>query len=71
MRARNISVTGMMVEMSAPLPVGTRGQVDIQDGPTIDVESIWWADGRCGLAFAEAIDLGWITSGREPRRMSA
>ncbi len=70
-RARNISVTGMMVEMSAPLPVGTRGQVDIQDGPTIDVESIWWADGRCGLAFAEAIDLGWITSGREPRRMSA
>jgi diguanylate cyclase (GGDEF)-like protein/PAS domain S-box-containing protein len=61
-RLRNISESGAMIELPSYLMPGTLGQLAIQDGPTIDVRSIWWADGRCGVAFAEKMDLGWLAS---------
>lgn len=61
-RLRNISESGAMVELPTYVMPGTTGQLAIQDGPLVEVRSIWWADGRCGLAFAEKMDLGWLAS---------
>lgn len=61
-RMRNISETGIMVELPTYIQPGTMATLDIQDGPTFSVGCIWWADNRCGLAFEEAIDLGWLAA---------
>ncbi len=61
-RLRNISESGAMIELKSYLMPGTSGMLAIQDGPTVDVRAIWWADGRCGVAFAEKMDLGWLAS---------
>lgn len=61
-RLRNISESGAMVELPSYLMPGTIGELAIQDGPTVSVRTIWWADGRCGVAFANKMDLGWLAS---------
>mgnify|MGYP002654420481 CR=1 FL=1 len=61
-RLRNISESGAMLELQTYLMPGTAGQIAIQDGPTVDVRVVWWADGRCGITFAETMDLGWLAS---------
>lgn len=61
-RLRNISESGTMIELPAYIMTGTPGTLAIQDGPRIDVRVIWWADGRCGLAFAETVDLAWLAA---------
>ena len=70
-RMRNISETGIMVELPTYIQPGTIGVLDIQDGPTFTVGSIWWADNRCGLAFEEAIDLGWLAASPGQLRSAA
>ncbi len=61
-RLRNISETGMMIENAAFLAPGSAGRIAIQDGPVVDVRCVWWSDGRCGLAFIEAIELDWLAN---------
>ncbi|MEQ1510027.1 MAG: EAL domain-containing protein [Sphingopyxis sp.] len=61
-RLRNISETGIMIETPTFITPKTPVTLDIQDGPTFQVTSIWWADNRCGLAFEHAIDLGWLAA---------
>jgi diguanylate cyclase (GGDEF)-like protein/PAS domain S-box-containing protein len=59
-RIRNISETGTMIEAQLLIPPGTTGSLAIQDGPVVDVRSMWWQDNRCGLAFAESMTLEWL-----------
>ncbi len=61
-RLRNISESGSMVELPIFVAAGTRGRLVIQDGPEVDVRAVWWAEGRCGLAFAEKVDLAWLAA---------
>jgi diguanylate cyclase (GGDEF)-like protein/PAS domain S-box-containing protein len=65
-RLRNISETGMMIETAEFLAPGSTGRIAIQDGPIVDVRSIWWSDGRCGLVFAEKIELDWLANTQTP-----
>ena len=51
-----------MVELPTFVRAGMVGTIAIQDGPKVEVRAAWWADQRCGLAFAEPIDLGWLAS---------
>ncbi|MEQ1687315.1 MAG: EAL domain-containing protein [Sphingopyxis sp.] len=61
-RLRNISESGIMVETPQYIAPGTQVVLDIQDGPTFSVTAIWWSDNRCGLAFEQVIDLGWLAA---------
>lgn len=61
-RLRNISTSGTMIEMASYVPPGTTGHIEIQDGPAIAVRLVWWADQRCGLEFAQAIELNWLAN---------
>ncbi len=61
-RLRNISETGTMIEANDYIAPGTSARLVIQDGPTLQVRAVWWADRRCGFAFEEAIDLGWLAN---------
>ncbi len=65
-RLRNISESGIMVEAPTYLTPGAKGRIAIQDGPLVDVRSVWWSDGRCGLAFANKIDLDWLAHAQTP-----
>ncbi len=61
-RLRNISETGTMLEANEYIAPGTTGRLVIQDGPTLKVHAVWWADRRCGFAFEQSIDLGWLAN---------
>ena len=61
-RLRNISETGIMIELTEYVAPGTSVVVDIQDGPTLSATTIWWSDNRCGIAFAESINLSWLAA---------
>jgi diguanylate cyclase (GGDEF)-like protein/PAS domain S-box-containing protein len=66
-RLRNISETGAMIEMAGYIPTGTTGQLAIQDGPVLNVRCAWWSEQKCGLAFDQAIDLGWLAAAQQQR----
>ena len=66
-RLRNISVTGLMLELPHFVAPGTRVHVSIQDGPDVDAHIIWWSDNRCGLHFVEAMSLDWLQSERQAK----
>lgn len=71
-RLRNISTGGVMVEVSEPIAIGTRGHLEIQDGPTVGVACVWWEEGRAGFRFDEALDLSRIAAARsQPRRAAS
>jgi diguanylate cyclase (GGDEF)-like protein/PAS domain S-box-containing protein len=61
-RLRNISESGTMIEANEYIAPGTSAELAIQDGPTLNVRAIWWADRRCGLAFEHSIDLDWLAN---------
>ena len=61
-RLRNISESGTMIELPRYIMPGTAGTLAIQDGPRVEVRVVWWADGRCGLTFAETVDLAWLAA---------
>lgn len=65
-RLRNISETGTMIEARDYIAPGTVGRLSIQDGPTLTVHAVWWADRRCGFAFEQAIDLRWLANTQTP-----
>jgi hypothetical protein len=70
-RLRNISETGAMIEMAGYIPTGTTGQLAIQDGPVLNVRCAWWSEQKCGLAFDQAIDLGWLAAAQQQRLANA
>ena len=61
-RVRNISESGVMVEVPIYVPPNSTSVLEIQDGPTLNVRCVWWADQRCGLAFSEIVDLQWLSA---------
>lgn len=61
-RLRNISESGTMIELSTYLMPGAAGSLAIQDGPTLPVKCVWWADNRCGLTFESVIELNWLAN---------
>ena len=65
-RLRNISETGTMIEANGYIAPGTTGKLSIQDGPTLTVRAVWWADRRCGFAFEQTIDLRWLANAQTP-----
>ena len=70
-RLRNISESGTMIELKAFLDPGSMGQLLIQDGPTLDVRCVWWADQKCGLTFNDVVDLKWLANGTAQRSVAA
>lgn len=70
-RLRNISETGTMVESPDYLAAGSRGELAIQDGPTLPVRVVWWQDRRCGLAFDQTVSLDWLAAAQASLQRSA
>jgi EAL domain-containing protein (putative c-di-GMP-specific phosphodiesterase class I) len=70
-RLRNISESGTMIELKPCLAVGSLGELAIQDGPTLTVRCVWWADQKCGLTFDEVIDLKWLATSAAQRLAAA
>lgn len=70
-RMRNISETGVMLEVAEYLSPGKIGQLLVQDGPMLDVRCVWWSDHRCGLAFDATVDLGWLAVAQQRAAQAA
>ncbi len=60
-----------MIELSQFLPIGSRGELIIQDGPTLPVRCVWWADHKCGFTFDTIIDLKWLAAMANQRANAA
>lgn len=70
-RVRNISESGAMVEVPIYVAPDSTVVLEIQDGPTLNVRCIWWADQRCGVAFNEVVDLRWLIANPGAPRVAA
>jgi hypothetical protein len=67
-RLRNVSESGAMIELPHYVMPGTMAVLEIQDGPTLPARTVWWADNRCGVAFTDVIDLGWLAQAQQLQR---
>ncbi len=56
-RIRNVSVSGMMIECSVPVPVGTPLRIEVRSRTIIDAEVVWTDAPRIGLRSVEPIDI--------------
>jgi hypothetical protein len=56
-RVRNISATGMAVEMDRPLGVSTWVTVELRSGERLQGTVVWSTEGRAGVAFADPVDV--------------
>jgi diguanylate cyclase (GGDEF)-like protein len=70
-RLRNISETGVLIEMSNYVSADTPARLEIQDGPIVDVRIIWWSDNRCGCAFLQPMSLEWMSVDRSQIRLAS
>lgn len=55
-RVRNVSATGALLELSAPLAVGTRVRLSFRGAQAVAATIMWAKNGRAGVAFDTPID---------------
>lgn len=55
-RVRNISDAGLMLAADVPVTVGESIEVALSESVVLDGKIVWAEQGRCGVAFSEAID---------------
>ncbi len=69
-RIRNVSTTGVQIEISNPIPVGTSVSLDIGLRTELLCTAQWAAGGRMGLSFNGPIDVTLLTA-QKPTRSEA
>ncbi len=55
-RVRNISDRGMMLLADVPIAEGERLEIALSETVSFQARVIWSGEGRCGVAFDEAVD---------------
>ena len=70
-RVRNVSATGVQIEISNPIPVGTSVILDIGLSTELLCTTRWAAGGRMGLSFNGPIDVSLLTAQVPTRRKAA
>ena len=63
-RLRNISATGVMIECSAPLRVGSEPLLELSDSLSISATVAWVMGDQAGLRFHNPFDLQQLASTR-------
>ena len=56
-RVRNMSDRGMMLAADVPITVGETLEVFLSDTVVVCGKVVWAKEGRCGVAFDEAVDV--------------
>jgi diguanylate cyclase (GGDEF)-like protein len=70
-RVRNVSTTGVQIEIGSPIAIGTKVSLDLGLSSPLECEVRWSAGGRMGMAFSGPIDLSRLSSPTAPPRLRA
>ncbi|HLL59830.1 MAG TPA: PilZ domain-containing protein [Allosphingosinicella sp.] len=66
-RIKNISVGGLMAEVTAPVSVGTELYIEMNPDQRIPGRVVWARDGAIGVKFDQDVDLRELLANRRPR----